>query len=139
MRHCRAKVPAADVYVSDIRDPDVHVADLDLVLSCDVLSIAGIRESLAGMTRLVGRLRRGGLLILNLPAFAWLRSRHDVATDTRDRITARQMRQLLTELGPVDRSHQLPALFSLSPDPPGPPALDASPNMGTWRPGAIGG
>jgi SAM-dependent methyltransferase len=99
VRHCRAKVPAADVYVSDIRDPDVHVADLDLVLSCDVLSIAGIRESLAGMTRLVGRLRRGGLLILNLPAFAWLRSRHDVATDTRDRITARQMRQLLTELG----------------------------------------
>jgi SAM-dependent methyltransferase len=99
VRLCRAKVLAADVYQSDIRDPEVHVTDLDLVLSCDVASIAGIEESTAGLLRLVGHLRRGGLLVLNLPAYAWLRSRHDVATDTRDRVTAGQVRRLLGRLG----------------------------------------
>ena len=38
-------------------------------------------------------------MILNLPAYAWLRSRHDVATDTRDRVTAGQVRRLLQRLG----------------------------------------
>ena len=99
VRLSRAKVPDADVYQSDIRDPEVHAAELDLVLSCDVLSIAGIEESSAGLRRLVERLRRGGLLIMNLPAYAWLRSRHDVATSTRDRVTAGQVRQLLAGLG----------------------------------------
>jgi SAM-dependent methyltransferase len=99
VRHCRARVPGADVYQSDIRDPEIHADELDLVLSCDVLSIAGIQESADGLARLVERLRRGGLLILNLPAFAWLRSRHDVATSTRDRVTAGQLRRLLARLG----------------------------------------
>jgi SAM-dependent methyltransferase len=98
VRHCREKVRGADVYVSDIRDPEVHCDDLDLVLSCDVVSIAGLRESTDGLSRLVSRLRRGGTLILNLPAFSWLKSRHDLATSTRDRVTTGQVRRLLTQL-----------------------------------------
>lgn len=96
---CRAKVCEADVYVGDLRDPEVHVDHLDLVLSCDALSIAGIADSQAGLARLVERLRRGGLLILNLPAFQWLYSGHDVAIRTRERVTAGQVRRLLLELG----------------------------------------
>lgn len=96
---CRAKVPGADVYQSDIRDPEIRADELDLVLSCDVMSIAGIDESCAGLSRLVRHLRRGGTLILNLPAFSWLRSRHDVATSTRDRVTTVQVRRLLKGLG----------------------------------------
>jgi SAM-dependent methyltransferase len=97
--HTRSKLPEADVYESDIRDPEIRAEDLDIVLSCDVMSIAGIDESFAGLHRMVEGLRRGGLLILNLPAYGWLRSRHDVATSTRDRVTARQLRSLLARLG----------------------------------------
>jgi hypothetical protein len=96
---CRRKVPCADIYQSDIRDPEIRVDDLDLVLSCDVLSIAGIEDSSAGLSRLVGHMRSGGMMILNLPAYAWLRSRHDVATHTRDRVTAADVRRLLRRLG----------------------------------------
>jgi SAM-dependent methyltransferase len=99
VRHSQAKVEGADVYVGDLRDPELHVDHLDLVLSCDVLSIAGVGDCLSGMARLVKRLRRGGLLILHLPAYPWLYSAHDVAIDTRDRVTAAQVRRLLTDLG----------------------------------------
>jgi len=96
---CREKVQGADVYVSDLRDPVVHASGLDLVLSCDALSIAGIAASLRGLSRLVACLRSGGLLILNLPAFEWLRSSHDAAMDTSDRVTVTQVRSLFTRLG----------------------------------------
>jgi SAM-dependent methyltransferase len=99
VEHCRAKVPGADIYQSDIRDPEIRADNLDLVLSCDVLSIAGIEDSMAGLSRIVGAMRSGGAMILNLPAYAWLRSRHDVATDTRDRVTTARVRQLLRRLG----------------------------------------
>jgi trans-aconitate methyltransferase len=93
--HCRAKVPGADFYQSDIRDPEIRADNLGLVLSCDVLSIAGIDDSSVGLSRMVENMRSGGMMILNLPAYSWLRSRHDVATDTRDRVTASQVRRLL--------------------------------------------
>ena len=95
----QAKVTGADVYLGDLRDPELHADHLDLVLSCDVLSIAGIGDCLTGMARLVGCLRRGGLLILHLPAYPWLYSAHDVAIRTRERVTASQVRSLLADLG----------------------------------------
>ena len=64
-----------------------------------MLSIAGIGDCLSGLARLVRRLRRGGLLILHLPAYPWLYSAHDAAICTRDRVTAPQVRSLLTDLG----------------------------------------
>ena len=99
VNYCRAKVPGADIYQSDIRDPEIRRRELDLILSCDVLSIAGLEESGAGLSRLVESIRSGGVMILNLPAYTWLRSNHDVATDTRDRVTAAQVRRLLQRLG----------------------------------------
>jgi ubiquinone/menaquinone biosynthesis C-methylase UbiE len=51
----------------------------DIVYSCDVLSHRSI-TSKADVIVEIGRvLRPGGLLILNLPAYQWLHSSHDVA------------------------------------------------------------
>src|SRR5258708_2603103 len=47
------KVPAADLYRGDICDPKVHVPDLDLILSCDVLDVPGVDAALPGLARLV--------------------------------------------------------------------------------------
>ncbi|HEX8679696.1 MAG TPA: class I SAM-dependent methyltransferase, partial [Chthoniobacterales bacterium] len=52
-------------------------ASFDVVLSLDVIIVGGVNErrALAEMHRV---LRRGGILILNLPAFDFLRGSHDV-------------------------------------------------------------
>lgn len=95
----RKKDPQADLYRSDICDPAIHVDALDLVVSLDVIYIPGLERSLPGLRRLVSALRPGGLLVLNLPAFRWLYSEHDVAVHTRQRFTTREVRSLLDALG----------------------------------------
>jgi SAM-dependent methyltransferase len=93
------KVPAADLYLGDICDPELHAFDLDLVLCCDVADVPGVDKALFGLGRLVQALRPGGIFILNVPAFSWLRSRHDVAVHSRQRLTCRQVRALFDQLG----------------------------------------
>lgn len=69
-------------------------AAFDAVLSLDVLYHAGVNEAqaLAEMHRV---LRSGGLLVLNLPAFAGLRGTHDLAVGGARRYEAAQVRSLL--------------------------------------------
>jgi SAM-dependent methyltransferase len=91
--------PGVDLYASDIRDPILRAGDLDLVISTDVIYIPGAEASMNGIRRLAGALRGGGMLILNLPAYDWLYSEHDVAVHTRERFTARTTRAVLEGAG----------------------------------------
>jgi len=93
------KCPQAEVYESDIRDPDLHRGTYDLILSCDVIYTSGIDATLPGLRKLVHRLAPGGLCILNLPAYQWLLSSHDRAVHTSERYVLKQIRLLLRELG----------------------------------------
>ena len=99
LRFAKRKAPAADIYLSDICDPSLHVGELDLVTSLDVIYIPGVKNSLEGLHRIVAKVRRGGLLVLNLPAYDWLYSEHDVAIHTSQRFTVRGVRALLGSLG----------------------------------------
>jgi hypothetical protein len=87
------------LYRGDICNPEVHVPDLDVILSCDVIDVPGVDAALPGLARLVSALRPGGILVLNLPALPWLRSRHDAAVHSRQRFTCRQARALFEQLG----------------------------------------
>jgi SAM-dependent methyltransferase len=111
----RTKAPGADVYVSDLGAPELRRDVLDLVLALDVVSETGSEPARPGLQRLVARLRPGGLLLLHLPAYAWLRSEHDVAVHTRERFTLSQATTLLRslELEPVRASYRMAALFPL--------------------------
>ena len=113
--HARKKAAQADIYLDDICDPEVHVRELDLLVSLDVIYIPGVERSLEGVRRLVAALRPGGLLVLNLPAYNWLYSKHDVAIHTSERFTARKVRSLLGILGlSVERlTYRLCPLFPL--------------------------
>lgn len=95
----RAKVPRAVLWIDDVCAPAAACAPLDLVISMDVLCIPGIERARPGLERLVDQLRPGGLLMLNLPSFEWLHSEHDVAVHTRSRYAAREIRQLLVDVG----------------------------------------
>jgi SAM-dependent methyltransferase len=94
----REKIPGADLYRSDICDPELHDTGFDLIVSLDVVYIPGTEKAFPGLERLVQSLRPGGLLLLNLPAYDWLYSEHDVAIHTSERYTAGRVRALFQGL-----------------------------------------
>jgi len=95
----RVKVPQADLYLSDLRHPEVRGDSVDLILSCDVLANPGIEASRAGLRRLVEHLKPGGLFVLNLPAYRWLLSEHDLAFHQYERYSRPDVRRLYDDLG----------------------------------------
>jgi SAM-dependent methyltransferase len=70
----------------------------DVAVSADVLSHAGVdpRRALGELHRV---LAPGGCLVLNLPAYRWLLSRHDKAVANVRRFTATQVRAMLAAQG----------------------------------------
>jgi SAM-dependent methyltransferase len=95
----RRKIPSADLYQSDLANPTLHVEELNLAVSLDVICLPGVERVREGLERLVAALRPGGLFVLNLPAYDWLYSEHDAAVHTTERYTARRVRALLNSLG----------------------------------------
>jgi SAM-dependent methyltransferase len=98
VQHARKKNPEADVYQSDLCRPEISVDGLDLILCCDVLYTTPLEEGIAGLKSLTDKLRPGGLLLLHLPAYNWLRSGHDLAVHTRQRFTNASARHILATL-----------------------------------------
>ncbi len=98
LEHARRKCPNADVYQSDIRQPQLHRDAFDLIVSTDVLYMTGIKETIPGLKTLTRALKPGGLFLSNLPAYNWLTSEHDRVVHTRERYTLNPIRLLLREL-----------------------------------------
>lgn len=71
----------------------------DVVLSCDVLCHASVRDKGAAVSELARMVQPGGLLIVNLPAYDWLKSSHDDHVGTDRRFTAGEVRRLLRSAG----------------------------------------
>jgi SAM-dependent methyltransferase len=95
----RRKCPDADLFSADICSPNLREKDLDLIISTDVIYIPGAAVVLPGLQQLVSALRPGGLFVVNVPAYQWLFSDHDIAVHTSERFTTTSMRALLAELG----------------------------------------
>lgn len=74
-------------------------ASFDLVVSCDVLYHRGVRDKALGVREMRRVLKRGGLLLINVPAYEWLRSSHDDAVHTDMRFTRTRLARLLVENG----------------------------------------
>jgi SAM-dependent methyltransferase len=68
------------------------------VISADVLCHRGVDET-AALAQFHRVLRQGGVLILNLPAYPWLMSRHDRAVHNARRYTRRALARLLAAAG----------------------------------------
>ncbi len=75
----------------------------DVVTCLDVLYVEGVDDRHA-VVEILRVLRPGGLALVNVPAFDWLRGAHDVACATRHRYTVREVDALLRAAGfAVDR------------------------------------
>ena len=86
------------VVAGSIEAPPIAAASCDAIFSADVLCHRGV-EPAAALAALKPCLRRGGLLVLNLPAYRWLLSGHDRAVDNVRRFGAREVRTLLAAAG----------------------------------------
>lgn len=76
----------------------------EAVLSLDVLSHRWVQNKQDALNEMARILKPGGYLFLNLPAYQWLHSSHDVAVEQDWRATASQVRQMLTVSGlEIDR------------------------------------
>lgn len=71
----------------------------DIIVSCDVVTDAGTDNEMTALQELYRVLRPGGRLFLNLPAFSFLRSEHDRATDVARRVTVPEIRSKLRQTG----------------------------------------
>jgi SAM-dependent methyltransferase len=71
----------------------------DVITSIDVLYHRAVKDESAIINQFRRALKPGGLLILNLVAFEFLRSTHDVAVHTRKRYTRNELEPLLTRNG----------------------------------------
>ncbi|MDO9708222.1 class I SAM-dependent methyltransferase [Paracraurococcus lichenis] len=103
--HARAAARAAaksgvPVAVGTVNALPFADASFGAVVSLDVLCHAAVEpgRALAEMLRV---LRPGGVLVVNLPAFDWLRSTHDLRVQNARRYTARSAAALLAEAGLV--------------------------------------
>lgn len=87
----------------------------DAVVSLDVLCHKSIPDKLESLREMHDVLKPGGLLFLNLPAYQWLHSSHDVAVHTDSRFTGSQLLQMLraTGLEPLAATHWNTLLFPI--------------------------
>jgi SAM-dependent methyltransferase len=91
----KAGVPVAIGTVNALPFAD---ASFGAVTSLDVLCHEAVQPA-AALAEMVRVLAPGGLLVVNLPAFAWLHSAHDIRVRNARRFTAGGARRLLASAG----------------------------------------
>jgi ubiquinone/menaquinone biosynthesis C-methylase UbiE len=89
-----ARATGAKLLAASVSELPFPGNSFDVVLSIDVLSAAGVDDSLA-VHEAHRTLRPGGRLIINVAAFDFLKGAHDSAVDVNRRYTRRELAALL--------------------------------------------
>ena len=80
-------------------------ATFDAIVSADVLYHQAV-QPIAALSEFSRLLRPGGLLVINMPAYEWLRSAHDRRVLTARRVSRRSLAALLAQAGFIQvRAH----------------------------------
>ena len=89
----------------------------DVVTSFDVLYHLDVEDDVAALAELQRVLRPGGVLLIRLPAFDWIRGAHDQAVHTRHRYTKGELTRKLRDVGFLveHASYANSLLFPLAP------------------------
>lgn len=84
---------------ASIRDIPFKNQCFDAVVSLDVLCCLDLEDNQGAFAEIYRVLKPGGVLILNLPAYQWLYSRHDRVVGSMHRYTAGELRRELEKVG----------------------------------------
>ena len=71
----------------------------DGIINVDVLYLLNDAQEMASLLEFKRVLKPGGILVLNLPAYEWLRGEHDQAVSTKRRYTAASLKRKLLAAG----------------------------------------
>ena len=74
-------------------------SSFDIVVSSDVVYHTGVSDDVAALREFCRVLRPGGIAVVRVPAYDWLRSAHDAAVHTRHRYTRTELRGKLAAAG----------------------------------------
>jgi SAM-dependent methyltransferase len=112
IRLCRRRGLASTAVGSALRLPFAE-GSFDAVVSCDVLCHKGVTDRPAAVREMARVLRPGGVLIMNLPAYPWLLSSHDLAVANDRRFSRGEVLSLVRQAGlrPVRATHWNSVLF----------------------------
>jgi SAM-dependent methyltransferase len=115
LRFCLAR-RLSRICQASITDLPFGDGTFDLITSFDVMSEAGPPRDEQGLAEFLRVLRRGGHLLLRLPAYSWLHGQHDQRVHTRRRYTRREIKKMLIAHGfeIVKTSYANTALFPLA-------------------------
>ncbi len=95
---CRVRgIPNNRALVASVTDLAFPSQSFDLVLSFDV--ICNIPDDVGAFAQVARVLKPGGYFIVQLPAYQWLWSMHDVAVGHQRRYSARDVREKLVRAG----------------------------------------
>ncbi len=98
LQFCR-KRGISRIACASILDLPFGSAEFDLVTSFDVLYEKAVDSDLAALREFARVLVPNGRVLLRLPAYDWLRGRHDEMVHTKKRYTAKEVAHLLAEGG----------------------------------------
>jgi len=103
----------ATVRRDDLNAPTFERESYDAATCVDVLYHRGIQDDALALRHIVAALRPGGILFLHLPAYDWLRSRHDDRVHGARRYRLGDVRTLLAGAGlePVHASYRYAPLL----------------------------
>jgi SAM-dependent methyltransferase len=103
----------ANASVSHIPFPD---GTFELVTSFDVVYHRAVADDAKALAEMARVLRPGGTLLIRVPAYDWLRSRHDEAVHTRQRYRKRELKEKLENAGfhPLYMTHTNCLLFPIA-------------------------
>jgi SAM-dependent methyltransferase len=98
MRFCR-KRGLTTVARASVLDLPYRGETFDLVTSFDVIYHLDVADDVAALRELARVLRRGGTLLVRVPAFQGLTSAHDAAVHTRQRYTRAELSEKVARAG----------------------------------------
>ncbi|NUM53167.1 MAG: class I SAM-dependent methyltransferase [Candidatus Hydrogenedentes bacterium] len=98
IRFCRQRSETKTAAASATHLPFAD-ASIDVILSCDVLCHRSIRDKSQPLREIHRVLKPNGIVILNLPAYQWLHSSHDVHVQTDRRFSRGELHALLSASG----------------------------------------
>ena len=98
VRFCQKRGLTTVVH-ADLNTMTLEKDRYDVITSIDVLYHANIGDERAVLQKMYDALKSGGVLILQVPAYEWLRSNHDRAVHTRRRYLRPEVVAMLRDSG----------------------------------------
>jgi len=116
IKYCSKKNIGTNIIKGNISDMPFESESFDAIISLDVLYHDWVHDDLLALCEMHRILKTGGKIFIQLPAYDWLKSSHDVWACTSRRYTTKKLDDLFKASGFVKKklSYRLCFLFPLA-------------------------